>query len=68
MADPPVHTTQPHLWLDRMRAGDLSARDELLHNLCGRLERLARTMLHRFPRVRRWAETDDVLQNALLRR
>jgi RNA polymerase sigma-70 factor (ECF subfamily) len=50
-----------------MRAGDLSARDEMLRAVSGRLERLARKMLGRFPGVRRWADTDDVLQNAVLR-
>jgi RNA polymerase sigma-70 factor (ECF subfamily) len=54
-------------WLDRMRAGDLAARDELLRGFCDRLERLARKMLRRFPGVQRWVQTDDVLQNALLR-
>src|SRR5262245_47319171 len=53
--------------LERMRAGDESARDELLRATCGQLERLARNMLHQYPRVRRWEETGDVLQNALLR-
>jgi RNA polymerase sigma factor (sigma-70 family) len=67
MAETSARTTQLHAWLDRMRAGDLAARDELLRAVCGRLERLAHKMLHRFPKVRRWAETDDVLQNALLR-
>jgi RNA polymerase sigma-70 factor (ECF subfamily) len=55
------------LWLERMRAGDLKARDDLLRHFCGRLEALACKMLRRFPQVKRWAETDDVLQNALLR-
>jgi RNA polymerase sigma-70 factor (ECF subfamily) len=67
MADPPAHTAQLHAWLDRMRAGDLAARDELLRCLWGRLERLARRMLRRYPGVRHWAQTGDVLQNALLR-
>src|SRR5258707_13793281 len=67
MPDPSAHTTQLHGWLERMRAGDLTAREELLHSLCGRLERLARKMLRRFPKVHRWAETGDVLQNSLLR-
>jgi RNA polymerase sigma-70 factor (ECF subfamily) len=61
------HTAQLHRWLDRMQAGDLSAREELLRSLGDRLERLARKMLGRFPDVRRWVETDDVLQNSLLR-
>ncbi len=34
---------------------------------CERLTRLARKMLKDFGRVRRWEETDDVVQNALLR-
>jgi RNA polymerase sigma factor (sigma-70 family) len=67
MREPSVHTAQLHHWLDRMRAGDLAARDELLRSVCSRLERLARKMLHGFPGVRRWTQTDDVLQNALLR-
>jgi RNA polymerase sigma-70 factor (ECF subfamily) len=31
------------------------------------MEKLARRMLKGFPRVHRWAETDDILQNSLLR-
>lgn len=53
--------------LDRMRAGDKNAREELLRQIASRLEKLARKMLRQYPHVRRWAETDDVLQNALLR-
>jgi RNA polymerase sigma-70 factor (ECF subfamily) len=67
VSDSTFPTAQLHGWLERMRAGDLAARDELLRNVCGRLERLAHKMLRGFPRVRRWAETDDVLQNSLLR-
>lgn len=54
-------------WLDRMESGDITARDELLRATWERLELLARKMLRRYPVVRRWAETNDVLQNALLR-
>jgi RNA polymerase sigma factor (sigma-70 family) len=67
MDNPSVQTLQLHHWLERIRAGDLSARDELLRSFCGRLECLARKMLRRFPQVQRWAQTGDVLQNALLR-
>lgn len=67
MSDPSLHTTQLHAWLDRLRAGDLAARDDLLRGVGGRLERLARKMLKSYPSVRRWAETGDVLQNARLR-
>src|SRR5207237_10738746 len=40
---------------------------ELLRRSAQRLTELARRMLRDFPGVRRWADTDDVLQNALLR-
>ena len=67
MAEPPSLTAQLQGWLERMRAGDAAARDELLQHVCDRLRRLTRKMLKGFPGVKRFAETDDVLQNALLR-
>jgi RNA polymerase sigma-70 factor (ECF subfamily) len=53
--------------LDRFRAGDQAARGDLLRHSQARLRALAGRMLSRFPNVRRWEDTDDVLQNALLR-
>ena len=53
--------------LDRLRSGDAAARDELLRHAYGRLQRLARKLLQGYPGVRRWDQTDDVLQNSLLR-
>src|SRR5438093_6684777 len=67
MADDVVNTVQLNEWVDRLRAGDRAASDELLRTVCGRLERLARKMLQRFPNVHRWADTGDVLQNSLMR-
>jgi RNA polymerase sigma-70 factor (ECF subfamily) len=60
-------TTRLQGWIDRMRAGEPGARDELLNHACERLRRLTRKMLQDFARVRHWEDTDDVLQNALLR-
>jgi RNA polymerase sigma-70 factor (ECF subfamily) len=54
-------------WIDRLRAGDESARQGLLDCASQRLRQMARKMLRRYPRVRRWEETDDVLQNVSLR-
>jgi RNA polymerase sigma-70 factor (ECF subfamily) len=54
-------------WLARLQAGDLAARDALLGAAGERLRHLAHRMLQTYPRVARWEETDDVLQNALLR-
>jgi RNA polymerase sigma factor (sigma-70 family) len=67
MADQPPLTVQLQGWLARMQAGDTSARDELFRHVCERLRRLTRKMLKGFPGVKRYAETDDVLQNALMR-
>jgi RNA polymerase sigma-70 factor (ECF subfamily) len=67
MSDPSAQTTQLVEWVDRMRAGDAAARDELLRGFRGRLEALARKMAGRDRRVARWVDADDVLQNALLR-
>jgi RNA polymerase sigma-70 factor (ECF subfamily) len=53
--------------LPRVRDGDPVARDALLGLAGERLRQLAHRMLQGYPRVRRWEETDDVLQNALLR-
>jgi RNA polymerase sigma-70 factor (ECF subfamily) len=53
--------------LERFRAGDTLARDELLNCACEQLRRFTRRMLLGFPRVKRWEETDDVCQNAMLR-
>jgi RNA polymerase sigma-70 factor (ECF subfamily) len=53
--------------VDRLQAGDPSARVALLESARGRLDRLSRKMLHTYPGVARWEQTDDVLQNALIR-
>jgi RNA polymerase sigma factor (sigma-70 family) len=67
MADSTPSSAQIQLRLDRLRAGDGSARDELLMIACARLGRLARKMLRSYPVVRPWEQTDDVLQNAVMR-
>src|SRR5262245_23695792 len=53
--------------LDRFRRGDHEAGRELLARSCQRLGQLAHVMLRSYPRVRRWEETADVVQSALLR-
>src|SRR5579859_7866853 len=62
-----LHTAQLHSWLDRFHAGDRAAREEMLRSISNRLERLAHKMLGRFPTVRHWADTGDVMQSAVLR-
>lgn len=67
MPDANSDSSELHSLLARLRDGDTAARDELIHTVCRHLERLARKMLQRYPRVHRWEETGDVLQNALVR-
>jgi RNA polymerase sigma factor (sigma-70 family) len=67
MSVPSFNTTQMRDWIVRWQGGDRSAFDELLRQTTARLERLAHKMLAGYPNVRRWADTDDVLQNALMR-
>ena len=67
MADPSSQTLHIQACLDRIRRGDEAARGELLDCACERLRNLARKMLKGYPNVRRWEQTDDVLQNAAIR-
>jgi RNA polymerase sigma factor (sigma-70 family) len=67
MAEVLSTTAQLQLWIDRMRAGDAGARDHLMNCSCARLLQLTRKMLRRYPRLKRWEQTDDVLQNVSLR-
>jgi RNA polymerase sigma-70 factor (ECF subfamily) len=65
------HTAVLERWLQQLRQGDAAAlaaaRAEVVNHACQRLEALARRMLRRYPRLRRWEQTEDVLQNAMLR-
>jgi RNA polymerase sigma factor (sigma-70 family) len=62
-----LNTTRLHLLVDRFRAGDRDAADELIRAVLTRMDTLARDALRRSPVVRRWTEAEDVIQNALLR-
>jgi RNA polymerase sigma-70 factor (ECF subfamily) len=53
--------------LDLLRHGDPAALDGLIRHTVDRLNRLTRKMLQGFPRLQRWLDSDDLLQNALLR-
>jgi RNA polymerase sigma-70 factor (ECF subfamily) len=47
--------------------GGNSAREALLDHACERLRRLTRAMFHDYPALRRWEQTDDVFQDAMVR-
>lgn len=61
------HTTRLHNWLADFNSGDATAREAIIEHTCERLRLRTRQMLRGFPSVKRWSETDDVLQNAMVR-
>jgi RNA polymerase sigma-70 factor (ECF subfamily) len=67
MQDPELNTTALLNLLTQARAGDNNAQNELVQRAMARLESLARKMLRSYPAVRRWEDTADVLQTALIR-
>jgi len=58
-------TSVLQMHLDRLAGDDLAARDELVTHACERLRVLTRN-LSRGDRVRRFADTDDVLDGAVI--
>ena len=59
--------TQLQLLIDKALGDDEAARNALLDHACDRLLRLTRKMFHARQDLRRWEQTDDVYQNAMLR-
>jgi len=48
-------------------AGDAESKDELISHACHQMQQMAHRMLGRFPNVRRWDDTGDVVQNSAMR-
>ncbi len=60
-------TTEMQQLLEGWAAGDATARDRLLERAGHGLIALTRRMLCGYPQLRRWEQTDDVFQSAVLR-
>lgn len=67
MSDGSGNSTELRLQLSRLQQGDTSALNELILLAGNRLQSLTHRMLRDYPGVRRWSQTDDVLQSALIR-
>lgn len=65
--EPTESTLAVQHWLELHLAGDEAARNALIEVSMRRLRLLARQILTDIPSVREFEETDDLLQNALLR-
>ena len=63
----PGHTTALQERLIDFKSGDVDAREAIIEHTCERLRVRTRQMLRSFPSVSRWSQTDDVLQNAMIR-
>lgn len=61
------HTTNLEIELKRLDEGHIESRRTIIESTCERLRRMAHRMMRRFPGIGRWSDTDDVLQNALIR-
>lgn len=61
------NTTEFQHLLDGWAAGDDASRNQLLERTAHRLMKLTRRMLRGYPRLRRWEQTDDVFQTAVLK-
>ncbi len=53
--------------LEQSRSGPADEYDQLIERSAARLLSLTRRMLRNYPQLRRWEQTDDVFQNAVLR-
>lgn len=67
MSDDNLHTATLTDLLARARDGNDAALNDLLERCSDRLRDMARRMLRGYSDVARWEDTDDVLQNALVR-
>ncbi len=63
----PTSTLIVQRLLDRLRAGDPDAPQQLLDVSTKRLRHLSRKILSDIPGVKRWEDTDDLLQNGSIR-
>ena len=67
LPDASLDSVQLRDLIDRTRAGDRAAEDQLIRAILGRFRALACRMLKRFPAVEQWEQTGDVVQDALVR-
>jgi len=62
-----IEETRIHCLIEAVNRGNARAEDALLNHVYGRLQALTRRMFRGKDRLHRWEQTDDVLQNAMLR-
>src|SRR5262245_45803639 len=69
MAEDPLtlDTADLVFWVMELRQGRPDAAEPVCRKVVARVEELTRAMFRRFPRVGRFVDVDDVVQNVLIR-
>jgi RNA polymerase sigma factor (sigma-70 family) len=69
MADEPTtpNTDDLMFWVMELQPGRMVATDPVCRKIMARVDRLARPMFRKFPRVGRFIQVEDVVQNCLIR-
>jgi len=67
MDDEPLQTADLLHWVEELRAGRSEAATPIFRKIMTRLEVLTLHMFHKYPRVGRFVDVDDVVQNVLIR-
>jgi DNA-directed RNA polymerase specialized sigma24 family protein len=65
--DDSLKSVQVQASIDRVKAGDPAARDELIGRCCDRLDHLIMKMLGRYEEVKRSGYVDDIVQRVTMR-
>jgi RNA polymerase sigma factor (sigma-70 family) len=60
-------STYMHVLVGEFQKGNLAASNELFLLMQKRMQGMARRMLRRYPRVGRWVQEEDIVQEAMLR-
>lgn len=64
---PSLNTFDLLFWVTELQAGRPDAAEPTFRRIAARVETLARAMFKKFPRVGRFVDVEDVIQNSLLR-
>lgn len=68
MADDfPLNTADLHFWVSELQAGRSEAAAPIFRKIMTRVEVITTHMFHKYPRVGRFVDVDDVLQNVFVR-
>jgi len=62
-----LSTTELYFWVSELQAGRPDAAEPTFRKIVSRVDRFARRTTQKFPRVERFVDVEDVIQNCLIR-